>query len=158
LISRQRSVPVVKSRNPFHARLDIRFRAQEVQPTDYPQLKQLTWEKVAIDPPGILMIDRYRESPDIFVPDRKLMEGDGLPLAAVVFAKMVIHSDADVRRQLIFDYSDEIVMYLNGHPIFTEGTAWDTARPVPSDPSGTQKELLLSGIIGVRQDAVLVIG
>jgi hypothetical protein len=71
---------------------------------------------------------------------------------------MVIHSDADVRRQLIFDYSDEIVMYLNGHPIFTERTAWDTARPVPSDPSRTQKELLLSGIIGVRQDAVLVIG
>jgi hypothetical protein len=94
------------------------FRAQEVKPTDYPQLKQLIWEKVATDPPGILMIDRYRDNPDIFVPDRKLMEGDGLPIAAVVFAKTVIHSDADVQRELVFGYSDEIVMYLNGQPIF----------------------------------------
>jgi hypothetical protein len=95
------------------------FRAQEVKLTDYPQLKQLTWEKVATDPPGILLIDRYRDSPDIFVPDRKQMEGDGLPIAAVVFAKTVIHSDADIRRELVFGYSDEIVMYLNGQPIFT---------------------------------------
>jgi hypothetical protein len=68
--------------------------------------------------PGILMIDRYRDSPDIFLPDRKLMEGDGLPVAAVVFAKTVIHCDANVRRELVFGYSDEIVMYLNGQPIF----------------------------------------
>jgi hypothetical protein len=45
------------------------FRAQEVKPTDYPQLKQLNWEKVATDSPGILMIDRYRDSPDVFVAD-----------------------------------------------------------------------------------------
>jgi len=94
------------------------FRAGDVKPTDYPQLKGLTWEKVSTDAPGILMIDRYRDSPDIVVPDVRKMDGDGLPNAPVVFAKTVIHADADVRRQLRFGYSDELVMYLNGQPVF----------------------------------------
>jgi hypothetical protein len=30
-----------------------RFSRAKVKPTDYPQLKQVTWEKVATDPPRI---------------------------------------------------------------------------------------------------------
>jgi len=94
------------------------FVEKDVRPEDYPKLKQLMWEKVAADAPGILMIDRYRDSPDIFVGDVRKMDGDGLPMAAVVFAKTVIRSDVEVRRQLRFGYSDEVVMYLNGQPVF----------------------------------------
>jgi len=98
--------------------LSQEFSGIDVQPRNFPKLKNLQWEKVVTDAPGLLMIDRYRESQDYFVADPRKMDGDGLPNAALVFAKTTIHSGKDVRRQLRFGYSDELMMYLNGQPVF----------------------------------------
>jgi hypothetical protein len=41
-----------------------------------------------------------------------------MPAAEVVFAKTIIHSDREQIRKLQLGYSDDVVVYLNGTPLF----------------------------------------
>jgi hypothetical protein len=71
-----------------------------------------------MEAPGMVLINRYRRSPNILPPDaHDRMRGD-MTGAKVVFAKTIIHSDREQLRKLSLAYSDEVVVYLNGKPLF----------------------------------------
>jgi hypothetical protein len=61
------------------------------------------WLPVRAEPNGLLNISRYRA-----------MAG---PLSLVV-ARTVIHADRDEVRRLVFGYSDDVTIFLNGRPLF----------------------------------------
>jgi hypothetical protein len=61
------------------------------------------WLPVRAEPDGLLNISRYRA-----------MAG---PLSLVV-ARTVIHADRDELRRLVFGYSDDVTIFLNGRPLF----------------------------------------
>jgi len=62
------------------------------------------WLPVRAEPNGLLNIARYRA-----------MAG---PLSLVV-ARTVIHADRDEMRRLVFGYSDDVTIFLNGRPLYT---------------------------------------
>jgi len=61
------------------------------------------WLPVRAEPTGLLNISRYRA-----------MAG---PLSLVV-ARTVIHADREELRRLVFGYSDDVTIFLNGRPLF----------------------------------------
>jgi len=61
------------------------------------------WLSVQAEPDGLLNIARYRA-----------MAG---PLSLVV-ARTVIHADRNEVRRLVFGYSDDVTIFLNGRPLF----------------------------------------
>jgi len=61
------------------------------------------WLPVRAEPNGLLNISRYRA-----------MAG---PLSLVV-ARTVIHADRNEVRRLVFGYSDDVTIFLNGRPLF----------------------------------------
>jgi len=61
------------------------------------------WLSVQAEPTGLLNISRYRA-----------MAG---PLSLVV-ARTVIHADRNEVRRLVFGYSDDVTIFLNGRPLF----------------------------------------
>jgi 3-keto-disaccharide hydrolase len=88
-------------------------------PTSIPQ-----WEKVNAEEPGFVLINRYRTSPAIFpMPSREKMRMGHVKGAKVVFARTSISSVAGEEKILKLGYSDEIVVYLNQKPIFSEKNA-----------------------------------
>jgi hypothetical protein len=93
-------------------------------PFRYPDFSLLKWESAKVETNGLLLINRYRESPEIMpTPPRKQMKGI-VPGARVVFAKSVIRSDTARVASMWIGYSDEAVVYLNGTPVFNGKSAW----------------------------------
>jgi hypothetical protein len=88
-------------------------------PTSIPQ-----WEKVNAEDPGFVLINRYRTSPAMFpMPSREKMRIGRVKGAKVVFARTYISSMTGEEKILKLGYSDEIVVYLNQKPIFSEKNA-----------------------------------
>jgi hypothetical protein len=88
-------------------------------PTSIPQ-----WEKVNAEEPGFVLINRYRTSPAMFpMPSREKMRIGHVKGSKVVFARTYISSVAGEEKILKLGYSDEIVVYLNRKPIFSEKNA-----------------------------------
>jgi hypothetical protein len=111
---------------------------------DATDLDAMKWEPVSIEPPGMVVIDRYRRSlnrlpPYAADPSRRLDERRG-PKA--VYARTTIQSDADRVKKLYFGYSDEISIFLNGRLLFTGRSAFRFRDPG------------FLGIMDVENDAV----
>ena len=78
------------------------------------------WEKVHAEDPGFVLVNRYRTSPAMFpMPSREEMSKGHVKGAKVVFARAHIASPAAVDNILKIGYSDDIVVYLNGKPVFS---------------------------------------
>jgi len=91
----------------------------EKYPTSIPQ-----WENVHAEDPGFVLVNRYRTSPAMFpMPSREKMRVGRVKGAKVVFARTYISSMAGEEKVLKLGYSDEIVVYLNQKPIFSEKNA-----------------------------------
>jgi hypothetical protein len=100
------------------------FDSGVTSPLNYPNPSSLKWEAVSVEPNGLLVINRYRESPEIMpTPPREQMKGV-VPGAKVVFARSVVQSDSVKVVPMWIGYSDEAVVYLNGTPIFNGKNAW----------------------------------
>jgi hypothetical protein len=88
-------------------------------PTSIPE-----WEKVYAEDPGFVLINRYRTSPAMFpMPPREKMRIGHVKGSKVVFARTYFSSTAGEDKILKVGYSDEIVAYLNGKPIFSDKNA-----------------------------------
>lgn len=78
------------------------------------------WEDVEAEPPGLVVINRYRESPHprvSFANDfSKRLEPQ--PGMKVVYARTTIESDRDQVRKLYIGYSDDVSVFLNGRILF----------------------------------------
>jgi len=95
------------------------FDAGDVDPSTYPASIS-EWEKVHAEEPGFVLINRYRTSPAIFpMPSRERMRSGRVKGAKVVFARTNVFSPEGHERILKIGYSDDIVVYLNGKPIFS---------------------------------------
>ena len=99
-------------------------------PGSYPDVHSLKWQKVEAENPGMVVIQRYRRDPNVLPPSdqpgatasRSLP--DRIPGSKFVFARTSIHSDAHETRKMHIGYSDEVVVYLNGHPLYAGNNAY----------------------------------
>jgi hypothetical protein len=105
------------------------FDATETNPAVYPDVRGQKWEKVAAESPGMVVINRYRESGNVLPPEKEdRLRGD-VRGGKVVFARTTIHSDWDEMRKMNFGYSDEVVVYLNGAPIYSGNNTLSFRQP-----------------------------
>ncbi len=91
----------------------------ERDPATYPDVHALHWQPVHAEREGIVLIGRYRRDPNVEgpqpLPDRPVPESPGMQ---VVFARTTLTSDRDVVRKMWIGYSDDVVVYLNGRPLY----------------------------------------
>jgi len=105
------------------------FDATKAAPAVYPDVHGLKWEKVAAESPGMVVINRYRESPNILPPDKEDRIRGDVRGGKVVFARTTIHADRDEIRKMNFGYSDEAVLFLNGAPIYSGNNTLSFRQP-----------------------------
>jgi hypothetical protein len=95
------------------------FDAADVDAATYPA-SIANWDKVHAEDPGFVLVNRYRTSPAMFpMPSREDMRKGRVQGAKVVFARAHLTSPDAADRNLQIGYSDDIVLYLNGKPIFS---------------------------------------
>jgi len=89
-------------------------------PEKYPDVRALHWQAVRAEGEGMILIGRYRSDPNVEgrkrLPDRAAPATPGMQ---VVFARTTIPSDRDTVRKMWIGYSDEVVVYLNGRPLYS---------------------------------------
>jgi hypothetical protein len=103
--------------------LERALSAQEIAAT--------RWDTVEAEPPGLVPLNRYRESPHPRVTFQRDFSTrlDPQPGKRVVFARTEISSDRDQVRKLMLGYSDEVVVYLNGQPLYAGRSAQSFRDP-----------------------------
>jgi hypothetical protein len=77
----------------------------------------IKWEDVEAEPPGYVVLYRYREAPHLRVSfandfSKRLEPQPGMK---VVYARTTIESDRDQVKKLSLGYSDDVSVFLNGH-------------------------------------------
>lgn len=100
--------------------------AETVTPGILPPLASLAWEQVAAEPTGVVLINRYRVAPMAPIPvdsATRLVNEDSVMSGRVrgtkvVFARAEVQAERDELRRLQFGYSDGIVIYVNGQPLY----------------------------------------
>jgi hypothetical protein len=121
---------------------DVKERDPETLPSP-PEMKAMKWQPVGVEPPGMVVIDRYRRSPSIVRffadPSERTGKREG---RKVVFARATVDSDRDQIRKMSFGYSDEVTIFLNSKPVFTGKSAFRFRDPG------------FLGIMDVENDAV----
>jgi hypothetical protein len=80
----------------------------------------MKWQDVEAEPPGFVVINRYRESPH----PRVTFQGDfskrlePQPGMKVVYARTTIVSDRDQVKKLYIGYSDDVSVFVNGRILY----------------------------------------
>lgn len=103
------------------------FDAGDKDPATYPNTRSMKWQKVKAENPGMVVISRYRRDPNVLPPDdtpesqRPIGRAPG---SKFVFARTTIHSDRRVVRKMNIGYSDEVVVFLNGQPIYAGNNSY----------------------------------
>jgi len=102
------------------------------------------WQDVEAEPPGFVVINRYRESPHprvTFANDfsKRLEPQLGMK---VVYARTTIDSDREQLKKLYVGYSDDVSVFLNGRVLFRGRSAQNFRDPA------------FLGIISPENDAV----
>jgi len=91
----------------------------------------MAWQEVEAEPPGFVVINRYRASPHprvSFANDfSKRLEPQ--PGAAVVYARTFVDADRDEVRALSIGYSDEVSVFLNGQILYRGRSAQNFRDP-----------------------------
>jgi hypothetical protein len=91
----------------------------------------MRWQEVEAEPPGFVVINRYRESPQVRVSfandfSKRLEPQPGMK---VVYARTGIESDRDQVRKLYVGYSDDVSVFLNGKILFRGRSAQNFRDP-----------------------------
>ena len=104
------------------------------------------WQEVEAEPPGLVVINRYRESPHprvTFANDfSKRLEPQ--PGMKVVYARTSIVSERDEVRKLSIGYSDDVSVFLNGRILYRGRSAQNFRDPA------------FLGIVNLENDAIYV--
>jgi hypothetical protein len=104
----------------------------------------IQWQGVEAEPPGFVVLYRYREAPHprvSFATDfsKRL---DPQPGMRVLYARTAIESDRDQVRKLFIGYSDDVSVFLNGQILFRGRSAQNFRDPA------------FLGIVNPEDDAV----
>jgi len=101
------------------------------RPLSRAESDSMRWQEVPIEPPGLVAINRYRDSPHprvSFANDfSKRLEAQ--PGTRVVYARTYINSSRDGLRKLGIGYSDEVSVFLNGRILFRGRSAQNFRDP-----------------------------
>ena len=81
---------------------------------------KMTWQEVTAEPPGFVVINRYRKGPDLFPTfardfSKRLEPQRGMQL---VYARTTIVSHRDQIKKLNIGYSDDVSVFLNDRILF----------------------------------------
>jgi len=91
----------------------------------------IRWQDVEAEPPGFVVIYRYREAPHLRVTfandSSKRLEPQ--PGMKIVYARTKIDSDRDQVRKLYLGYSDDVSVFLNGKILFRGRSAQNFRDP-----------------------------
>ncbi|MGB9177927.1 MAG: hypothetical protein WCB68_01675 [Pyrinomonadaceae bacterium] len=121
---------------------DVAQRDPEILPSQS-EMKAMKWEAVGVEPPGMLVINRYRRSAGVVRFFSEASERIGKREGRkVVFARTTIYSDSNQVRKMSLGYSDEVTVFLNSKPVFTGKSAFRFRDPG------------FLGIMDVENDAV----
>lgn len=95
------------------------------------EMSAIQWQDVEAEPPGFVVINRYRESPHprvTFASDfsKRL---DPQPGMKVVYARTSIDSARDEVRKLLIGYSDDVSVFLNGRILYRGRSAQNFRDP-----------------------------
>jgi hypothetical protein len=102
------------------------FDAASLTPGTLPPFSGLQWERVHVEAPGFVLVNRYRRMPSIGIPTdpstheplvESIMRGQ-VAGSKVVFARTMIESDRAQLKRMLFGYSDGVVIYCNGQPLY----------------------------------------
>jgi hypothetical protein len=90
------------------------------RPLTRAESEAMTWQAVDAEPPGFVVINRYRDSPHprvSFANDfaRRLEPQPGMQ---VVYARTIIDAGADQVKKLLLGYSDDVSVFLNGRILY----------------------------------------
>jgi hypothetical protein len=100
------------------------IEAADFTPNALPDLRRLTWQRVAAEPEGFVLVNRYREAPVGGAPRDStgavlvdsVMTGK-MAGSRVVYARTTVAAARAETRRLQYAYSDGVVIYLNGRPL-----------------------------------------
>jgi hypothetical protein len=90
------------------------------RPLPAAEIGAISWQDVEAEPPGFVVIYRYRQAPH----PRVTFQGDfskrlePQPGIKVVYAKTSIDSDRDQLKKLYIGYSDDVSVFLNGKILY----------------------------------------
>jgi hypothetical protein len=90
------------------------------RPLSPPEAAAIRWQDVEAEPPGFVVVYRYREAPH----PRVSFQGDfskrlePQPGMTVVYARTSIDSDRDQVKKLYVGYSDDVSVFLNGQILY----------------------------------------
>jgi hypothetical protein len=95
------------------------------------EIAAIPWQDVEAEPPGFVVVNRYRESPRVrvsFATDfsKRLDPQPGMKL---VYARTVVESDRDQVMRLYIGYSDDVSLFLNGRILFRGRSAQNFRDP-----------------------------
>ena len=84
------------------------------------EINAIQWQEVEAEPPGFVVLYRYREAPHLRVSfandfSKRLEPQPGMK---VLYAKTSIESDRDQVKRLYIGYSDEVSVFLNGQILY----------------------------------------
>ena len=121
----QMSMPAPRRGVITHWQLSDLVEPAAFTPSKLPRLETLRWQSVDAEPQGFVLVNRYYEQPNADLPfDRQKQEVmvDSIMTGTVagsriVYARTTLESRQREIRCLHFEYSDGVVIYLNGRPV-----------------------------------------
>jgi hypothetical protein len=101
------------------------------RPLSAAEANAIAWQNVEAEPPGLVVLYRYREAPHPHVTfqadfSTRLQPQPG---TRVLYAKTTIESDRDQLKKLEIGYSDEVSVFLNGRILYRGRSAQSFRDP-----------------------------
>ena len=130
----ERHLPPMPADTLTHWSLSQSFDALErnlENPLSSSDAKAITWQEVDAEPPGFVVIYRYRQAPHLIVTfqsdfSTRLQPQPGMK---VVYARTSIDSDRDQMKRLNIGYSDDVSVFLNGKILYRGRSAQNFRDP-----------------------------
>jgi hypothetical protein len=130
----QRHLPAMPAGTITAWRLSPAFDALErnlEKPLTRAEIDGMAWEDVQAEPPGFVVLYRYRDAPHprvTFANDfsKRLEPQPGMKL---VYARTRIDADRDQTKKLYIGYSDDVSVFLNGQILFRGRSAQNFRDP-----------------------------
>src|SRR5580765_5239785 len=119
----------------------------------------MAWQVVEAEPPGFVVINRYRNSPHprvSFANDfSKRLEPQ--PGMRVVYARTTIDADRDQVKRLSIGYSDDVSVFLNGRILYRGRSAQNFRDPAFLGIMSPENDALYLPLKKGRHELVLAV-
>ncbi|HLJ13465.1 MAG TPA: hypothetical protein VKV15_03140 [Bryobacteraceae bacterium] len=95
------------------------------------EAQAIAWQNVEAEPPGIVVLYRYRDAPHPLVSFQRdfATRLDPQPGMKILYARTAIESDRDTLKKLMIGYSDEVSVFLNGQILYRGRSAQSFRDP-----------------------------